>query len=586
MRKLTGMMMAASLAVAMTPAMAMAQESGAKPAESKSLGDNNGAVSTLQSQAADNHDKMLEKAAKERRELNRKELDKRRKAWGKEVGETYKDWLEKDVPYIITDEERSAFMMLSNDDERDKFIEAFWAVRDPTPDTEENEYKEEHYRRIAYANDHFASGVQGWRTDRGRMYIMWGPADEVESHPSGGSYNRSMEEGGGTTSTFPFERWRYRHIDGIGEQVIIEFVDTCQCNEYHMSIDPDEKDALLKVPGAGNTLTEEMGTNTRSNRVLGMGDLNNPFDPNNPSKKFDRLTQQHLLYTPPPIKFKDLDEMVTHKIMANFFKFDVHWDTIRVTSDTILVPVTVQMRNKEITFINKEGLQTGTVNIYGRVSTMTGKIVQVFEDTVSQQVPEDLLQAKLEQPSVYWKALPLHPGRYKLDVVLKDVNGDKKGFYEKALLVPSYPDEKLATSTLILADIMEKVPRVTIGAGSFVVSDMKIRPKVEASENNTAAFKKAQNLNLWMQVYNLQMDEKAKQVSGTLTCEIINAASNKSVYSVTETTESLSVKGNQMTFMKTLPLKDYEPGVYRVTLTVTDNVSGQKVSTPGRFMVE
>jgi len=175
-----------------------------------------------------------------KRPQNEKQRKKNAQALKHELTKTYKKWLDEDVAYIITDEERAAFKQLSNDEERDNFIEAFWQRRDPTPDTEENEYKEEHYQRIAYSNEHFAAGVPGWRTDRGRIYIVFGKPDEIESHPSGGSYERPMEEGGGETSTFPFEQWRYRYIEGIGQEVIIEFVDTCMCGEYHMKMDRSE----------------------------------------------------------------------------------------------------------------------------------------------------------------------------------------------------------------------------------------------------------------------------------------------------------------------------------------------------------
>ena len=155
----------------------------------------------------------------------------------------YKKWRDDDVKDIITAEELSAFNKLSNDMERDNFIEAFWRRRDPTPDTEENEFKEEHYRRRAYADDHFSAGVPGSKTDRGRVYIIHGPPDSVDSHPAGGPYQRPPEEGGGQTSTFPFETWRYRNLDGIGQEVEIEFVDPCMCGEYHITLDPGEKDA-------------------------------------------------------------------------------------------------------------------------------------------------------------------------------------------------------------------------------------------------------------------------------------------------------------------------------------------------------
>src|SRR5215467_12038375 len=207
--------------------------------------------------------------------LKRPISDKQKKANARslrhELTKVYKKWLDEDVRWIITDEEKSAFMQLSNDEERDNFIEAFWQRRDPTPDTEENEFKEEHYRRIAYANEHFAAGIPGWKSDRGRIYIVFGKPDEIESHPSGGSYERPIDEGGGETSTFPFEQWRYRYIEEIGQEVIIEFVDTCMCGDYHMTMDRSEKDALLYTPNGGLTLYEELGMANKTSRFTNGG---------------------------------------------------------------------------------------------------------------------------------------------------------------------------------------------------------------------------------------------------------------------------------------------------------------------------
>ncbi len=161
----------------------------------------------------------------------------------------YRRWLNEDVAYIITDAERSAFKSLQSDPELEHFIEQFWLRRDPTPGTPENEFKVEHYRRIAYANDHFAAAIPGWKTDRGRIYITYGPPDEKETHPAGGVYRRPGQEGGGTTTTFPFEQWLYHYIEGVGKNVVIEFVDPTMTGEYRMTVDPSEKDALLNVPG-------------------------------------------------------------------------------------------------------------------------------------------------------------------------------------------------------------------------------------------------------------------------------------------------------------------------------------------------
>lgn len=149
----------------------------------------------------------------------------------------YQRWLDEDVVYIIFAEERVAFLGLTTDEERNQFIEQFWLRRDPTPGTAENEYKDEHYRRIQYANEHFSSSLPlptgaGWRTDRGRFYISYGKPDELESHPSGGSYQRPADQGGGTTNTYPFEIWLYRYIQGVGTNVVLEFVDSRGTGEF------------------------------------------------------------------------------------------------------------------------------------------------------------------------------------------------------------------------------------------------------------------------------------------------------------------------------------------------------------------
>src|SRR5271163_3208214 len=503
--------------------------------------------------------------------LKRPVPEKQRKANAKalriELSKTYRKWLDEDVRWIITDEEQHAFMQLSNDEERDQFIEAFWQRRDPTPDTEENEFKEEHYRRIAYANEHFAAGIPGWKTDRGHMYIVFGPADEIDSHPSGGNYQRPMEEGGGETSTFPFETWRYRYTEGIGQEVIIEFVDTCMCGEYHMTMDRSEKDALLYTPNAGLTMYEQMGMANKASRFTGNGIERlglGPDSASQASKEFDRLEQYAKLQAPPPVKFKDLEEIVNTKIILNPMPFDVRSDFVKVTSDTVLVPVTIQMKNRDITFVNKDGVQRGTVNIFGRVTTLTGKVVQTFEDTVQVDVPAELLPRTAENSSVYWKALPLRPGRYKLNIAIKDVNGDRRGVWSRGVVVPDFSDDKLATSTLIVADQMEPVPTKAIGTGSFVIGTMKVRPRVAPADGKPALFKRDQKLNFWMQVYNLSVDDKTHKPSATVEYNVVNATTNKPVIHAVESTDTMGNIGDQVTLQKTLSAANLEPGTYRI----------------------
>jgi GWxTD domain-containing protein len=136
----------------------------------------------------------------------------------------YVRWLDEDVVYIIENRERAAFQALTTDAERHMFIEQFWQRRDPTPGAQENAFKKEHYRRKAYANQHFAMpGTAGWRTDRGHMYIVYGPPDEIESHPKGAQH------------PYAIDMWAYRHVDGIPDRGYFTFIDRTGQGDYRLA---------------------------------------------------------------------------------------------------------------------------------------------------------------------------------------------------------------------------------------------------------------------------------------------------------------------------------------------------------------
>jgi GWxTD domain-containing protein len=505
------------------------------------------------------------------------------------LGGVYKKWLDEDVRWIITDEELSAFKKLSNNAERDIFIEGFWQRRDPTPDTAENEYKEEHYRRIAYANEHYAAGMPGWRTDRGRIYIMYGPPTSIDSHPMGGPYQRSAEEGGGSTQTFPFEVWRYRYLEGIGQEIEIEFVDDCGCGAYEMTLDRSKKDALLHVPNAGLTTMEEMGQANKADRFRGGLESigSGPFNGNNQSKQFDRMETFAKLNRAPDIKFKDLqNELVTHKFRTNLLPFDVQVDFVKLTSDTVLVPITLQVPLKGLTFANKDGVQRAVVNVYGQLTKLSGQIVQTFEETLHRDIPAELLEKEINNTSLYWKALPMPPGLYRLDVVIKDVNGDKTGIFSRSYTVPDFGDEKLTSSTLILADQMEPVPAREVGTGNFVIGTNKVRPKVSSSDGKPASFTKKEKINFWLQVYNLGVDQKTNKPSATVEYQVVNTATNQHVLDFTESTAQMGNVGEQVTLGKSLQLSQLDPGVYQVTIKVNDQISKQTISPTAKFAVQ
>jgi GWxTD domain-containing protein len=493
-----------------------------------------------------------------------------------------KKWLHQDVDYIITDEEKAAFKRLTTDDERYQFIEQFWLRRDPSPDTIENETRDEHYRRIAYANERFASGKPGWKTDRGRIYITWGPPDQIESHPSGGSYLRPQEEGGGTTSTFPFETWRYRYLEGqgLGNEVIIEFVDPTMSGEYRITMDPSEKDALLYVPNAGLTDMESMGLASKADRFnntdgtrmgAALGGRGIRYN------QFERLQQYVALQRPPQIKFKDLETAVNTKISYNLMPFDYRTDFIKITEDTVLTPITIQLQNKDMTFQNKDGVQRAAVNIYGRVSTITGRVAQVFEDVVIQDVPESLFKQALERRSLYQKALPLRSGLYKLELIVKDLNSGNMGTIYKGFSVPKFEEDKLSTSSIILADNIEKLSLKQVAAGQFIIGSSKVHPNVNVS------FSRDKMMGIYFQVYNLAIDEKTHKPSATI--EYVLRKGEKEVSRFMEEQDKLMGASQQMTLEKLYPLKDLEPGRYSLVVNVTDNLTKRTISPVAKFEV-
>ena len=515
--------------------------------------------------------------------MTEKEKKKQEAKLRKELETPWKKWLNEEVVYIISDEEKKAFKALATDEEREQFVENFWLRRDPTPDTEENEFREEHYRRIAYANDRFASGIPGWKTDRGRIYIEYGPPDEIESHPSGGTYERPYEEGGGTTSTYPFEQWRYRYIEGIGSNIIIEFVDTTMSGEYHMTMDPSEKDALLYVPGAGLTMMEQMGMACKNCRFtrsdgthLGTGSMPLPDSMN----EFNRLEQFAKLSAPPATKYKDLEAAVNSNIKYNLLPMRVRADYIPVTGSSVLCNITIQFERKDLQFKQKEGVSTATVNLYGRISTMSRRPTTWFEEAVQVDLPSEMLQKAVNGSEIYQKTIPLKPGRYRLGIAAKDLVGGNQTNYEMALDVPRMEDDVLGMSSLILADLIEKVPTKNIGLGQFVIGTSKVRPKMDST------FKRDQPLGIYFQVYNFQPDEQTHKPKGTIQYEFYKAGSTERIGDpIVEDVSTLGGGATQVTVEHLLPLKDFEPGVYTLKIKIVDSKRNQTVNQTANFTV-
>ena len=501
-----------------------------------------------------------------------------------ELKSVYKNWLDEDVSYIITDEERKAFKALKTDEERDQFIEQFWLRRDPDPDTPENEYKEEYFQRIQYANEKFASGIPGWRTDRGRIYIMFGKPDELESHPSGGSYERPSYEGGGSTSTYPFETWWYRYIEGIGSDIEIEFVDPSGSGEYRIARSPNEKDALLYVPGAGLTLAESLGMANKTDRVTGLGAYgssggNGLFGTRAKDQPFERLQLLADLQRAPAIKFPDLRVKADlPEIASDILPFSVRSDFFRLSGESVATSFTVQFDHADLSFKNQGGIYSAQANIYAKLTSLSGRRAGSFEDVVQTgRYGEDQLSIAQSQKSIYQKNVVLPPGRYKIDVVARDIVSGKTGVLHHSFEVPRYQEKQFATSTLILASSIESLDNKAIPAGQFIIGRFKVRPQV------SGIYRPQENLALFLQVYDADMDQATLQPA--LKVEYIITRGGQEVAHVIEDGKTkaglIDMKGQQLVVARAIPLqgKLAEPGSYTVTAKITDLVS-QKIVMP------
>lgn len=491
-----------------------------------------------------------------------------RRLRSEEAEDYYQKWLREDAVYIITDEERSVFEKLTTPEEKEQFIEQFWFRRDPDPRTAENEFKLEHYRRIAYANERFGSGSQGWRSDRGKIYIIHGPPVQVESHASGETYHRPMTEGGGSTSVFPFEVWRYRHIDGVGDDIVLEFVDSTLSGNYQLAMSPEEKDALFYSPGLGPTRLEELG-------------INYPLMESMRNDLFYRYKTFAKVTSPLEVKYKDLKQLVEVNLQFDSLPFQLRADYFSLSADQVLVPVTVQVDNRNLTFKPENDRHVARVAVYGIVSDLGNRLITEFEhDLITSCSPNQLVKA-LQKRSSYQKILLLErKQRFKLDLVVKDLNSGKVGVGRHAILPPRHESEQLAASSLILSDFIQILGDMPDKEEMFVLGDVRVLPSLSKT------FHPGQALGLYLQIYNAGIDQKTMTPSLKVVCRLLKG--DEVLKEVTDPDgRSIQYYSDQrVVLLQRFSLDGLESGDYRVAVGVEDQLSGQSLKLSEKFKIQ
>ena len=475
-----------------------------------------------------------------------------------EPDDAFTRWLKEDVAPIITNEERAAFAKLKTNEEREQFIHTFWDNRDPTPDTEENEYRDEYYERVAYANEHFASGVPGSKTDRGKIYIKFGKPDEIETHPAGGSYQRMSYEGDGTTTTFPFEKWFYRHISGVRSGIEIEFVDPSGSGEYRIARDFSEKDANAHVPGYVPT-----------------SDANGGYIREQDSF-FSRQALLNDLEKAPEIAPSLLAQMNEPKLDEKPLNFDIRADYFKLSDNRVIAAFTVQTENRDLVFTDSGGLQTARLNIVGRIVNLQERRVGAFEDILTTSASVQELTEARNRRSAYSKVVILAPGHYKVDIIVRDTESGAAGVRHLGIDVPRYEDDKLATSSMILAAKLENM-NGREATSQFVIGQTKVIP------NLTGLYHRGQPVGVYLQVYNAGIDQTTLRPAVDVEYALLK--DGKEIGKQTEDWSGISDSGKRLTLARLLSTQALTPADYEVTIRVKDQVSGQALAQSAKFTV-
>jgi GWxTD domain-containing protein len=480
-----------------------------------------------------------------------------------EPNRVFKDW-PNEVAAIITEAEINAYKKLKTDDEREQFIATFWRRRDTDPDTEENEYKDQYYERIAYANEHFASGKPGWLTDRGRIYLKWGKPDEIEAHPAGGQYQRADYEGEGSTAVYPFERWFYRNLPGVRSGVEIEFVDPSGTGEYRIARNPFEKEA---GPFSAN------GANPGNTGDFGMRNYRREQD-----SPFNVIELIKDLDAPPPLPLNanGINRRDTPVAEDNVLSVEIKPAFFPQSDGRVVTAFAIQADNRELVFRDSGGLQVARLNIFGKVLNVTDRKVGAFEDSVTTTATAAELAEARDRKSIYGRAVILTPGKYRIDVMVRDIASGARGFEQLAFTVPRLEPTKLQTSSIVLAAKLESL-KDQVGGGQFAIGTMKVVP------NLSAVYHRGEPVGIYLQVYNVGTDQTT--LLPAVDVEYVLLKDGQELKRQAEDWRGLSDAGQRVTLARLIASEGLAPGKYEIQVRIRDHVTSQELAPSVEFTV-
>jgi hypothetical protein len=415
-------------------------------------------------------------------------------------------------------------------------------------------------------------------TDRGRIYIKFGKPDEIESHPAGGTYERPSYEGGGSTSTYPFEKWFYRYIPNVSSGVEIEFVDPTGSGEYRMARNPDEKDALIHVPGAGPTLAEQLGLVNRADRIAVLGGFGLANYTRSQDSPFEVLNRQGELERVQPLELSPLDRTITGRpiVDENALTFEVQPNYFRQSDNKVLAALTIQTDNRELVFKDIGGLQTARLNIFGQVKSVADQRVGKFEDTLTTSATSEELSELRNRKSAYAKAFILEPGRYRVDVIVRDIDSGATGIQHIPLIVPKFSLDQLSASSLVLAAKLEST------AGSVAVTPFQIGT-TKVIPNLSGDYTRNQPVGIYLQVYNAAIDQTTLRPA--VDVEYVLLRDGKELGKQKEDWREINDAGQRLTLTRLIDTRSLSTGDYQIQVRIKDTITGQAISPSSKFTI-
>ncbi len=339
----------------------------------------------------------------------------------------FKRWLEHDVVYIISAQERGVFLKLTTADERNRFIEQFWRERDTDPSSNVNEFREEHYRRIAYANENFAAGKPGWKTDRGMIYIKFGSPDRRQTNPTGGRVYRTKLEIRASqhlsterhVTALPYEIWEYRYLPGLGQEISFEFVSKDGSPEYQLALSPDEKDALFFNTGSHLVSGRD--------RNLGLKMLGG-----NPLDRVEALAAAlRPLPTRPPQDF------VSSQVHFSEMPFELESRILAGEAGRPLSEIEVAIPHSSLAFDRFGAQYRARVDLEIFVRDVRKIVVSHRAHQLESTVSKSELRGAISGNSRHQEFFSLAAGRYLIEVWIKDVQGGTASFDRLLVVVPN-----------------------------------------------------------------------------------------------------------------------------------------------------